>query len=101
MANLGVFVMWKAACSWLVLILCLVNSVEAGDYLVIDLVGADDPYYAAAKRLATLRKADIVSADIQDLNSLLAVLRTKQPGNVAIVVRPDDFDVNLARQLLK
>src|SRR5690242_4349618 len=49
------------------LITGIASSAAAADYLVLDLVGADDPYYAAAQRLAELRDAEIVSVELQEL----------------------------------
>jgi hypothetical protein len=80
---------------------CSAPQLRAADYLIVDLAGADDPYYAAAKRLEELRGGEVVSADVHDLTPLKAVFSNKQPRYVAVVVRPDDFDVNLARRFLK
>jgi hypothetical protein len=91
----------KRALSALLLFLGLASAVEAKDYIVVDLVGRNDPYYGAATRLAELRGGEIISADINNLASVLEAFRAKPPRYVAVVVRPDDFDVNLARSFLK
>ncbi len=77
------------------------QNAHAGDYLILDLAGADDPYHAAARRLAELRNGEIVGGDRQQLSALLDVLKDKQPRYVAVVVRPGDLDINLARAFLK
>jgi hypothetical protein len=74
---------------------------SAGDYLILDLTGPDDPYHAAAERLAELRKAEIVAGDPRHVTQVLEVLKQKQPRYVAVVVRPGDLDINLARTFLK
>jgi hypothetical protein len=85
----------------LVLLTIGAGRARAGDYLVLDLAGADDPYHAAATRLAELRKGEIVAGDPHDLKPLLDVLKQKEPRYVAVVVRPEDLDINLARTFLK
>ena len=70
-------------------------------YLVVSLVGPADPYHAAAKRLAKIRKGSILQATVDDLESILAQLQQTAPGNVAFVVRPDQFDINLVHRTLK
>jgi hypothetical protein len=71
------------------------------DYVVVDFCGANDPYHKAATRLAELRHGEIVPADPEHLDLLLEILRNKPPRMVAFVVRPDQFDENLARALLE
>lgn len=88
--------------SSLFVLLTSAASASAGDrYIVVDLVGPNDPYYAAAECVAKLRGGEIVSSDLQHFPDLLETLRAKQPHYVAVVVRPDDLDVNLARRFLK
>ncbi len=85
----------------LILLTTAPGRADAGDYLVLDLAGADDPYHAAAKRLAELRDGEIIAGDPRQLKPLLEVLKQKQPRYVAVVVRPEDLDINLARTFLK
>lgn len=86
---------------FLVLLAGAASALAAEDYVVVDLVGANDPYYAAAECLAKLRDGEIVSSNAADLAKLPETLREKQPRYVALVVRPDDLDVNLARRFLE
>ena len=72
----------------------------ATDYVVVDLCGPNDPYHKAAERLAELRRGVIFAADPDNLDPLLVLLRKQPPRNVAFVVRPDQFDENLARSVL-
>lgn len=87
--------------SALFVLLMAVASAIGSDYIVVDLVGLSDPYHAAAECLAKLRGGEIVSSDVQHFSDLLEMLRASKPQYVAIVVRPDDLDVNLARSFLK
>jgi hypothetical protein len=87
--------------SFLLSALALIPVAEAKDYIVVDFVGQNDPYYAAASRLAELRSGEIISADTKDISSLLNVFRQKQPRYVALVLRPEQFDINLAKSFLK
>lgn len=84
-----------------VLLIAAASAAIGNDYLVVDLVGPKDPYYAAAECLAKLRGGEVVSSDAQQFSDLRETLHGKQPHYVAVVVRPDDLDVNLARSFLK
>lgn len=88
--------------SWL-LILVWASAAQAAarEYLILDLAGSHDPYHAAAERLAELHGGEIVAGDAQRLAPILEILKQKQPRYVAIVVRPADLDINLARTFLK
>src|SRR5579863_9205516 len=82
------------------------RNVQAGDYLILDLAGRDaaerdDSYHAVARRLAELRNGEIVAGDFRQLPALLPVLQQKQPHYVAVIVRPGDLDINMARAFLK
>jgi hypothetical protein len=77
------------------------RKAQACDYLVLDLAGHADPYHAAARRLAELRNGEIVAVNRERLPALLEIIKQKQPRYVALVVRPGDLDVNLARSFLK
>jgi len=89
-------------CYLAVLLVALpLSQAGAEDYLVVDLAGAGDPYHAAAERLAELRRGKIVPGDPNNLRPLVDVLREARPSNVAVVVRPQDLDINLARSFLK
>jgi hypothetical protein len=70
-------------------------------YVVVDFAGDADPYHRAAIRLAELRQGTIVPADRDNLGPLLYLLRACDPEYVAFVVRPEDFDENLARSVLQ
>jgi hypothetical protein len=73
----------------------------SADYVVVDFCGANDPYHKASERLAELRHATIVDADPQNLDPVMDSLRKHTPQYVAFVVRPDQFDENLARSILQ
>src|SRR5947209_1762640 len=97
-----IIAMKNTSLSFLLILLAMaLGRANAGDYLVLDLAGADDPYHAAAKRLAELRDGEIVAGNPRQLKPLLDVLKQKGPRYVAVVVRPDDLDINLARTFLK
>jgi hypothetical protein len=88
--------------SLLFLLVCASDlRATAGDYLILDLAGPDDPYHAAAERLAALHDGEIVTGDPRRLAPILDVLKQNPPRYVAIVVRPADLDINLARTFLK
>ena len=93
--------MTNATSVFMLLALVSASATSARDYVVVELVGARDGYYAAAKRLAELRDGEIVSADAKDLSPLVKTLQQKRPRYVAVVVRPEQFDINLARSFLK
>ena len=86
----------------LFLLICVSDlRATAGEYLILDLAGPDDPYHAAAERLAALHDGKIVRGDPRRLAPVLEILKQDPPRYVAIVVRPADLDINLARAFLK
>lgn len=89
--------------SVLAVLLIAITGSPAGaeDYLIVDMAGPSDPYHAAAERLAEVRRGKIISGDPKNLRSLLDALREARPSSVAVVVRPQDLDINLARSFLK
>jgi len=70
-------------------------------YVVLTNLDAADPYHAAARRLAEYRKGTIVPFRIGEWAALRRRLAQLQPRHVALVLRPEDVDVNLHRGLLK
>ena len=78
----------------------LLLTLSAGPYDVVCLVPEGDPYEAAADALIERHEARRLRATPGDLASLLPAWRERPPENVAVVVRPEDLDVNLAAELL-
>jgi len=78
-------------------------SLDAGEvnYLVVSLVEKGDPYEQAGAKLVQLRNAKGTRASIKDWDSLLTKLRKSKPEFVAFVARPEQINVNFARQLFE
>ncbi len=70
-------------------------------YLVLAAVADGDPYDAAVDVLVKGRHAVLQRFDVADLEPLRAVLRETEPRHVAIVLRPEQLDFDLARRFLK
>ncbi|KAF0245040.1 MAG: hypothetical protein FD180_1977 [Planctomycetota bacterium] len=84
------------------LIALLSLPAAAGDYLVLSSVGAKDPYYAAATTIAEFHKAGApVAFDPAQPDAILPKLKELKPAHVAIVLRPEEIDINLARRFLR
>src|SRR5207249_3370644 len=73
---------------------------QEADYIVADAVGKSDEFYKVAERLAAHRRGKIVSLDIDNLNAFRDALRQKPPRYVAVVIRPEQLDYDLARRFL-
>lgn len=72
------------------------------DYVVLCGFGPKDPYYAAAQRIAAHHGTrEILRFDPARPDSVLKKLRKLSPRYVAIVVHPDQIDVNTVRGFLK
>ena len=70
-------------------------------YVVADGVGSADPYSKAVTLLAKHRRATVVPFDPEALDPLRDSLRALSPEYVAVVVRPEMIDFNLARRFLQ
>lgn len=71
-------------------------------YLVLAGFGPDDPYYAAARRLAEHHDgAHLMSFDVEAPCAIIDDLRRIEPRHVAFVLRPDQIHVNSVRAILK
>lgn len=77
------------------------ESTKPTSYVVVSMVGKTDPYDAAAQRLSKIRNASVHYATPDDLQAVLVHLQQTSPINVAFVVRPDQFDINLAHRVLR
>lgn len=74
----------------------------AGDYVVLTSVDSRDPWYAAAAAMAEFRKAGTpVAFDPAQPDTILPKLKELKPVHVAIVLRPEELDTNLARRFLR
>jgi hypothetical protein len=83
-------------------LLTLALPAFAGDYVVLSSVDAKDPYYAAATAISDFHKAGAPLAfDPEHPESILPKLKELQPVHVAIVLRPEELDINLARRFLR
>lgn len=89
-----------------VLVAMLASALHAADskYVIVSLVEKGDPYEKAGVKLAKLRnvsRASAMRASVKDIESLLPKLKQAQPDYVAFIARPEQIDVNLARQLFQ
>lgn len=76
-------------------------DIQSGSYGVLSLVSADDPYYAAVEELIGVHPgAEVFLTDVEHLESVLPDLQAGSLAQVAIVMRPSQLDINLARRLL-
>jgi hypothetical protein len=94
--------MKQAVFIWIITLACAPCAMGASPtYVVVDFAGEQDPYHTAAVRLNELRHGEIVAADPRNLEPLLEKLQALVPDYVAFVVRPEDFEENLARSILR
>jgi len=70
-------------------------------YVVMTHVSADDPYIQAAKLLVRYRSGHLLRFAPGRVQRVLGTLRRLRPEFVAIVVRPEILDVNLAYEVLE
>lgn len=82
--------------------LLLYQSAKSGDdYLVVSFVEESDPYYEAAKVLESRHDSRTVRSAPDALDDLLAELRESSRDFLAVVIRPEDLDVNLVGKFFK
>jgi hypothetical protein len=91
---------WLVVLSGIVLFTAPASRLGADDYVVVSFVSEGDPFYAAAQELQRLRGGPIIATTEDKLDSLLADLRRLRPRFVAVVLRPETIDENLARKFL-
>ncbi|NLF16727.1 MAG: hypothetical protein GX595_05645, partial [Lentisphaerae bacterium] len=70
-------------------------------YVVLTDLARSDPYFAAATHLQKRHRATLVRFAPGRLNEAVRALRAKAPQFVAVVLRPESLDVNLAYDLLE
>lgn len=70
-------------------------------YVVLTDLAESDPYFAAARRLQEHRSARLVRFPSGKVGESLSALRQAHPTFVALVVRPETLDVNLAYEVLE
>ena len=88
----------------LALFLLVARTARADDgaYVVLVGVGHDDPYHAAAVTLAKHHHTKhVLPFDPAKPEALLDELREIRPAHVAIVVRPEQIEVNSVRRFLR
>jgi rhamnogalacturonyl hydrolase YesR len=73
---------------------------SASPYVVLTDLPDGDPYLAAARELAQYRSGEIVHFDRDRLLALRRALALRQPRYVALVLRPEEIDANLAREMI-
>ncbi len=73
------------------------QKLPEGTYLVVSMVDPSSDFYRAAELLATRHRADIVQTTVDEIESLLPELQRRQPAMVAIVIHPDDLQINLVQ----
>src|SRR5205814_6830419 len=83
-----------------ILLLTCQAPAQESDYVVADAVGRNDAFYKVAERLAAHRRGKIVSLDIDNLSAFRDALRQQPPHYVAVVLRPEELDYDLARRFL-
>ena len=83
-----------------ILLLTCRAPAQESDYIVADAVGRNDAFYRVAERLAAHRRGSIVPLDLKNLNAFRDALRQKSPRYVAVVIRPEELDYDLARRFL-
>ncbi len=77
----------------------VVISDEMPTYCIVVLVPEEDAFDAVAQELVRLHhNAPLLRATPTSLRDLLPPLKQIDPEYVAVVVRPDDLDINLVRQ---
>jgi hypothetical protein len=76
------------------------QKAEKRSYIVLTNLPESDPYYAAARRLAGEHDGVIVPFDPTRMLALRRKLSQLIPRYVALVLRPQDVDLNLQRQML-
>ena len=83
-------------------LLALAMPAAAGDYVVLVGVDRNDPYHEAAKLLARHHKTrDILRFNPEKPEAVVPKLRQLKPTHVALVVRPEQIDVNSVRAILR
>jgi hypothetical protein len=71
-------------------------------YAVLVGFESGDPYHAAARRLAAHHGTKhLIRFDPHDPEAVLPILEQLQPTHVAIVLRPEQIDVNSVRKILR
>src|SRR5439155_12185162 len=83
-----------------VVLLACPGGAQEPDYIVADAVGKNDAFHQAAQRLAAHRRGKILPLDLENLNAFRDSLRQKPPRFVAVVLRPEQLDYDLARKFL-
>ncbi|GAB4284176.1 MAG: hypothetical protein Kow0068_09220 [Marinilabiliales bacterium] len=70
-------------------------------YIVLTTVSdTTNSYYQAAKTLSLYRNAQIYQIDTGNFTGILSTLMSAQPRYVAIVLKPDELDINFVRKFL-
>ena len=72
-----------------------------GSYVVLTNLKKSDPYFKAASRLQALHKGELVFFKPGKSASLSRKLRRLDARYVALVLKPEDIDVNLHRQMIR
>ncbi len=70
-------------------------------YCVVSLVDPSDPYYRAVEELQRLHNATVLTTDFESIDRLLPDLQNVNPEYVAIVVKPETFEVNLVQRFMR
>jgi len=72
-------------------------------YIILTSVAGGDPYYSAVTALRNLRggtDVQVLNFDPKHLDSLLPALRSSQPRYAAVIVKPNELDINFTRAFL-
>jgi len=72
----------------------------ASGYVILTNIAAGDAYYAVVQKLKGHRNAKVLAFDPQQVDAVKSELIAAKARYVAVVLKPQDIDVNLARKLL-
>lgn len=73
----------------------------AADYVVLESVGDRPEFRPAVDRLAKIHDAPIISFDPADLAPLATEIRRHRPAYVALVMAPEDVELDFQRRFLQ
>ena len=77
------------------------SSVEPPPYVVLTNLDKKDPYFEAAQTLADAHQGTIIRFRPDKVEIIRAKVAKADPRYVAVVLRPEDIDINLQRYMLK
>jgi hypothetical protein len=73
---------------------------QTDTYIVLTSFDSSDPYYQAAQTISLYRNATIIQFNPDNLDVILPILVTTNPRYVAVVIKPNQLDINFVRRFL-